>query len=231
MGAATLSHEEETMPKLTVAHARCTYPMEGVPRYEEMVATCDKQVAAVKACPDFQTQLDVQACITNVSLRADDLRATIIAFGKAKALLASLETQIEQQGLALVRSHDVLESTVNDVCHGDAALVTKWGGTIATQKPAEPSTDAPANVRVKTTEDPGKVACRCDADERALIYLFQMGSDAANPDAWPAPAMVGGARHTVSGLTFGAKVYFRVAVVRRGTGQGAWSDIVGVTVK
>jgi hypothetical protein len=219
------------MAKLTVAHARCIYSIENAPQYDAMVATCDKQVAAIKACSDFAGQTDVQTTITNLTVRVDDLRTTLVGIGKAKALLDSLETQAQQQALSLLRSHAVVESTINDVCHGDAALIAKWGGTVATQKAAEPSKDAPANVRAKATTESGKVACRCEVDDRALVYLFQMGTDPTNPDTWAAPAMSSGARHTAAGLAIGTKVYFRVAIVRRGTGQGVWSDIVGVTVR
>jgi hypothetical protein len=41
----------------------------------------------------------------------------------------------------------------------------------------------------------------------------------------------GGSSYTISGLTIGQKLYGRIAILRRGTGQGQWSGILEVTVR
>jgi hypothetical protein len=58
-----------------------------------------------------------------------------------------------------------------------------------------------------------------------------MGTTPATPDAWPAPVQEGKANHTFSGLTVGQKVYARIAVMRRGVGQGQWSNVVEILVR
>ena len=64
-----------------------------------------------------------------------------------------------------------------------------------------------------------------------ICYLVQLGTDPAHPEAWPAPVIAGGCKHTFTGLTPGQKVYLRIAIVRRGSVQGQWSVVmeVGVT--
>ncbi len=39
------------------------------------------------------------------------------------------------------------------------------------------------------------------------------------------------AKHAMPGLTIGQKAYCRIAIVRRGTGQGQWSGVMEVTVR
>ena len=48
--------------------------------------------------------------------------------------------------------------------------------------------------------------------------------------AWPQPKIAGGSKLVVAGLTPGQKVYFRIAIVRRGDVVGQWSDMLEVTV-
>lgn len=69
----------------------------------------------------------------------------------------------------------------------------------------------------------------CKQDRAAKCFLFQIGTDPSNVATWPAPVISNGCRHTFPG-TPGQKLYFRVAVQRRRSGLGLWSDIVAVTV-
>jgi len=78
-----------------------------------------------------------------------------------------------------------------------------------------------------------KVAAKAwtGAERGVICYLVQQGNEPTNPAAWPAPAISGGSTHHVAGLTIGQHVYFRMAIVRRNGGQGAWSNVLEVTVR
>jgi hypothetical protein len=130
-----------------------------------------------------------------------------------------------------MRDHDALEVMLNQDCAGDEQAMLQWGAQKATRKATTPTSAAPTSARATATKDEGTVVARCKAEAGAVCYLFQMGNDPANPQSWPAPTIEPGASHTVSGLAVGQKVYFRVAIFRRGTGQGQWSDVVAVVVK
>lgn len=122
-------------------------------------------------------------------------------------------------------------TTLNLVSQGDQAVALAWTGAVKQRTRTPPTTDPPVNTMVKPVPKvSGEVQASCKADSKTKCYMFQMGTDPAHPEAWPAPVMVGGCKYRVPGQTVGQKLYFRIAVFRS-NGQGQWSDIVSVTVK
>jgi hypothetical protein len=57
-----------------------------------------------------------------------------------------------------------------------------------------------------------------------------MGTDPGHPELWPVPVMTRGYTYKVGNLPIGQIVYFRVAVIRRGSIQGQWSPILQIQV-
>ena len=90
--------------------------------------------------------------------------------------------------------------------------------------------EAPPVDAVAKAKGGGAVEVKCKAEKGVICYLVQMGTDPAHPEAWSQPFISGGCKHTFEGLTAGQKVYVRIAVVRYAGGQGAWSEMLPVTV-
>ena len=196
-----------------------------------MVALYGEQVAKIKAAPGYGTQPAVQTACDAVTAGATALGGTLTALAKNRADGKVLEDTRDQQGIALQVQHDHLETTLNTLCAGDPQQVLAWTGEVATRVTLVASSDPPLNAVVESGAEAGTVVARCKADPTAICYLFQQGSDPAHPETWPQPVIEGGAKHTVTGLAIGTKVYFRIAVQRRGTGLGPWSDVLAITVR
>lgn len=199
---------------------------------EEAAATQVKQyVASVQACDDYAKQAEVQARAQSTLGSADAVLTTAADLGAARALVAKLEAQQAQQMVTLKACHDALEASVNVVCKGQVAIIQAYGGTPASRTPIAASTDAPSGTSLRSTATPGGIALKCKAVRGALGYLFQLGTDPKDPEAWPKPELSSGSRHVFAGLTLGQKVYGRIAVVRRRGGQGQWSGLMEITVR
>ena len=219
------------MSSKKVSEPTLKLPLERPPLYDEMVVTSKTQVGAVQKNPGIATKPVIDTGAKLVLADAVDLETKVKAWRNAVALARALEGEVGKAALVLLRDHDAFEATLNQDCAGDEQAILDWGAKKATRKPATPTTAAPTNARATASKHEGAFVARCKADESALCYLFQMGTDPANPASWPAPVIESGCSHDFGGFTVGQKVYFRVAVFRRGTGQGQWSDIVSVTVK
>jgi len=115
--------------------------------------------------------------------------------------------------------------------HGKIAAIMAWGAEVEdnTKKPLAKTTDAPTNVRARTFE--GAVTLRCNADPRAVGYWFQIGTDPMHPETWPTPIFENGVAHAMPDQVVGTTIFYRMAVQRRRTGRGEWSDIMSVLVK
>jgi hypothetical protein len=210
---------------------KLTMPVGAIYQPDVLVTTCKQQVATVQKCSDYINQPEVQTRALATLADATALGQTLIDLGTAKLLVATLEGQRDQQVVSLRTNQAALVGTLNVASKGKVANIKAWGGTVASRTALPESTDPPIMPQVKTTPTPGSVFAKCKADRGAIGYVFQHGSDPANPDAWPKADMVTKSRLTVPGLTIGQKVYFRIAVVRRNGGQGQWSGVVEVTVR
>jgi hypothetical protein len=215
--------------KITEATLKLT--IERPPLFDEMVVTAKTQVAAAQKNASLPSKPAIDAGAKLVLSDAVDLETKVSAWRNAVKVAKALEGDVGKSALALLRDHGAFEAMLNQDCAGDEQAILDWGAEKATRTSPAPSTASPTNTRATVTKDEGTVVARCNAEAGAVCYLFQMGTDPANPQSWAPPVIEPGASHEVSGLTVGQKVYFRVAIYRRGTGQGQWSDIVGVTVK
>jgi hypothetical protein len=207
------------------------FPLARPPYYSAMVTTCQQQTGTVQQCSDYQNQPAVQAAVTAVVASAKKLDQTLTSLVNARALVASLEKQREDDAAALRRDHTGMEAAVNVASAGKAPAELSWGAQPATRTPATPTADPPVNPRLVHGPLPGTVWAKCKPQKGAYSYAFQIGTDPTNPSAWPQPVTEGSASHLFSGLTTGQKVYVRIAVLRRGVGQGQWSGVLEIMVR
>ena len=180
--------------------------------------------------PDIANHPEVAAAATAVSTQAQTLGKTVSDLGVARTTAKTLETKRGHDALMLRLVHANLEALLNIAAGGNKQAALAWGGKIVSRTTVAVSTDGPTNPGVSSTV-PGSVTGKCKAENGVICYLFQIGSDPQNLQAWPVPAISGGCKHTFTGLTSGQKAYLRIAVVRRGGVQGPWSDVLTVTVR
>jgi hypothetical protein len=207
-----------------------TLPFEHPPQYKKMIKTGGDQLLVIKGNAGYAGKPTVVAAATTFETSLGTLGGLLDQQTKKKAELVAIEHQIPPAAFKVVVDHDALETTLNQDAAGDEAAIAGWGGKPGQRTVRPLRTDAPVDVRAYNTKVHTEVAARCKAEKDAVYYSFQMGNN-ADPTTWPQPVNEAGAIHKVSGLTPGQKVYFRIAIFRRKTGLGQWSDIVEVTVK
>ena len=218
--------------KATVAPAaRVTLPLPATHQYAATIATCTQQVATVLANPDIANHPEVTTAANNVLAQATTMSQTVTALGNAHANVVTLEGKRGQEAVVLRFLHTNLEALLNVAAGGNKQAAVAWGGKLATRTITAATTAAPLDATAAPTKVVGAVLVKCKAERGVVCYLFQMGSDPAHPETWPQPAIVGGSKYTATGLTAGQKVYFRIAIVRRGNVQSAWSDVIAVTAR
>ena len=118
---------------------------------------------------------------------------------------------------------------------GDPVQAQAWTGkTKARTKPLPigSSNLPPEDAKVRNVKaHPGMILASCAKEQSAVSYAFQMGTDQAHPETWPAQVVSRGHTYKVGNLPIGQVVYLRIAVIRRGSIQGAWSAIMPIQVR
>jgi hypothetical protein len=211
------------------ASAKGTLPLEARLTPAEIVTAVTGQLANAEASADYPTQPTVQAACTTLKGSLGVYAGLVTNLGNARALVSTLEGQRDVQVAVVRRDHTTLQTTINTVSGGQVNSLVGWGATVAGHTPLPVTTEAPLEVVGKAL-GAGLVRAQCKLDRAAKCYLVQAGADPSNVAAWPPPVISNGCRHTFAG-TPGQKLYFRMAVQRRGkSGLGSWSDVVAVTV-
>lgn len=103
------------------------------------------------------------------------------------------------------------------------AVVLSAGMNIKT-----PATQNPRDFHVKPGDIPGEVKLSTKHEPNST-FIWQMCNDPAVEANWLTIGQATQANFVKSGLTSGARYYFRVAVVGK-DGQGAWSNVVNTIV-
>jgi hypothetical protein len=212
--------------------AEVSLPLPPPYKYKEVVAAMRSQIATIQQCPQYATTPTVQAAAANLTTGLNTLDTTLTNHDNAVALVATLDGQRRVELSDTLRLHDGLASALNLASNGDAKAALAWTGKVKQRVKTTPTTDPPINAVVKPVLNAsGEVIASCKYDPQARVYLFQMGTDPAHPETWPAPVMSESCKYKVTGQAPGTKLYFRVAIFRIRTGQGAWSEILSVTVR
>jgi hypothetical protein len=205
-------------------------PLRAKTKPSSMLKICDEHAGTVAECEDFPNQPVVQAACGALKKRIGKAAKTLTDLVNHDAARVVLEGARDQEFLLLRIDHNALVASINTAAAGDKQAGLAWGAKLVTLTTLPPSSDPPVNPRLGKTKLSGEVVARCTSDKAAICYLFQSGPDPLNPDAWPAPVIEGGVKHVYSGLAVGTKIYVRIAIQRRGTGQGAWSHVMAIVV-
>jgi hypothetical protein len=199
------------------------------------VDTWTKQSAIIKQAPGYAAAPAVQAAVGDMDTAVANLSATLLKIEQTHAELSVLETTRGGQIALVFLKHDGVETALNTASNGDAAAAAGWTGKTKTRaKPVAVTADtsSPLSPAIRNVaQDPGAVRVSCNSEQGAVCYLFQQGPDATNPSAWPAPSYSKGHTFVARNQPIGQTVFFRIAIVRRGSVQSQWSPILQIVVR
>jgi len=219
----------------TVIEGKVSLPLPANASCAAIITTCINQSGIIKKCPAYGTTQVVQTVVTDMDTAVTALQTTETELTQAKALVATLEGTKQAQMVTVHLKHDSVESTLNTVCNNDPVAAKAWTGANKQRTmplPVGASTLPPENAAVRIVKaHPGMVEASCDKELSLVGYAFQMGTDPAHPELWPAQVISHGRTHKFANLPIGQTVYVRVAVIRRGSIQSPWSPVLQITVR
>jgi hypothetical protein len=196
----------------------------------EIVSDCRQIVNNAQKSPDWANAPQVQAAINTLSADADAIEQTAIQIDLLRKQLAQAEETRAEQIIACKQHRRHAEAAITVASKGSVVVVKAWGCVVAGRTTSTPTDEAPQNLSAKNTRIPGDVVFRCKGVQ-AQAYVYQHADDSTFPVGSPAPVILSSATYTLTGLSAGQKLFFRAAVIRRGTGQSKWSEPVQLTVR
>ena len=218
-----------------IGSVRVDLPLPVSANAETVVNLWKAQSALLKQCPAYPTTPAVESAVTDADAAVVVLDGTCAKLGQLWAQIKTLETTRETQVATVRLKHDAVETACNTASNNDPEAAKAWTGkTKSRAKPvlAAASNGPPENPALRSIKkQSGSVRASCTPEAGAVGYLCQTGADPSHPESWPAPVYVHGHTFTFRGLPVGQPFYARIAVVRRGSVQGAWSPVLQITVK
>ena len=202
---------------------------------KSMIHLWTEQSTLIKQCPAYPTTAPVQAVVTDMDGAVAQLQGTVSEIDQVRARLAALEKTRNTQMATLRIKHGAVGTALTSASNNDPNAAKAWTGATqerakAAQVPA--ATGAPLNPAFNGIKrHPGSVKASCDKEAGALAYLFQFGTDPNHPETWPAPIVARGHTYTLRNQPIGQVLCARIAVVRHGSVQGAWSIVLQLTVR
>jgi hypothetical protein len=117
-----------------------------------------------------------------------------------------------------------LAAYIENVSAGDETMIKSAG--VSVRSPTATSADglaAPTALSATEGDHDGEIDLHWNSVKRARSYIVERSPDPPTDSSWTQVQVVISSSATVSGLTRGAKHWFRVAAVGSG-GQSGWSD-------
>jgi hypothetical protein len=223
------------MPATIVRAKKVLLPLAANASCSTTVTTCTKQSGVIKKCPAYATTPTVEAAVTDMDTAVAALSDIDTQLTQAEALVATLRGKRSTQITIVHLKHDAVETAINTASNGDPATCQAWVGETKTRTkplPVGVSMAPPQSPGVRNVQrHPGMVLASCQEEPSVVGYAFQMGTDQAHPETWPAAIKTRGHTYKVGNLPIGQMVYFRIAIIRRGSIQGQWSPVLQIQVR
>ena len=199
-----------------------------------VAATCTTQSGVIKQCPAYPSTPAVQSAVTDMDTAVAALDVTLGKIDNIEAEAATLKATRDVQVGTVRIKHDSVRSALNTASNGDSQAAQAWVGKLkARAKPVAVSagTAPPEGASLAVIKSrPGSVLAKCTAEAGAQSYMFQSGSDPTHPDSWPPAAVSKGHTFKLHNLPAGQILYLRIAIVRRGSVQSQWTQVLQVLV-
>ncbi len=214
--------------------ARVDLPLPNTINAKEVVTTCTAQSGVIKQCAAYASTPTVQATVVDRDNAVAALATTDGKIDNLEAQVRTLKTTRVQQISTVRLKHDNVEAALNTASNGDPAAAQAWvGKTKARAKPVPVTQDVtpPTGASLRSLKKQhGVVMARCNPEPSAEGYLFQTGGDPNHPETWPAPAFSKGHTFKLRNQPIGATVNLRIAIVRRGSVQSQYTQVLQVVV-
>jgi hypothetical protein len=202
---------------------------------KQVVVTCTAQSSVIKQCPDYANAPAVQAAVGEMDTIVGQLQTTDGKIDNLAAELSALKKARAQQIGTVRLKHDNVEAAINTRSNGDPQAVQAWVGKVKTRAkptPVTADTTPPTGASFGAVKrNHGMVKARCTPEPSVEGYLFQTGSDPLHPETWPAPSFSHGHTFTLKNQTIGQIVCVRIAIVRRGSVQSQWTQVLQAVVR
>ncbi len=219
----------------SVETAKVQLPLPASCNAQQAVTTCTAQSATLKQCPAYATTPAVQSAVADMDTAVAALDVTVGKVANVEAELATLKkTRAVQLGTVRLK-HDAVATAVSSASNNDPQAAQAWVGKTRTRaKPAPVTQDVtpPTGAGLKTIKSrPGTVVAFCTPEQSAAGYAFQTGSDANHPETWPPASFSNGHTFTLRNQPIGSTVNVRIAIVRRGSVQSGWTQVLSIVVR
>lgn len=112
---------------------------------------------------------------------------------------------------------------IESISGGDEALIKQAGASVRTTATSSGDLKAPSALSATEGDHDGEIDLNWNRVTRARSYVIERCADPPTDSSWTHEKAVTTSSTTVSGLTRGAKYWFRVAAIGA-SGQSGWSD-------
>lgn len=149
-----------------------------------------------------------------------------------KTLEAQLRTAITERDVAeaaLDGQTTLLGAYVDNTSGGDAVKIQSAGMNVRSDKSPSVALEQVGNLSASAGDDEGQIDLQWDPVKGAKSYEIQTSPDPITATSWRSLTPSSKSRSSHSGLTSGAKMWFRVRAIGKGD-PGAWSDPAVKTV-
>lgn len=187
----------------------------------DKVVRAEQIVASLTGNLNFPTPNPTLATVTTA---IDALQTSIVDTQKARQAAQAKTAAQRDNEAALDQIMRQLAAYIENVSDGDEAKIRSAGVSI--RSAATPSTDtvsAPANLSPTEGDHEAEIDLSWNRVKGARSYIIQHSADPPTDTSWTQIQVVTTSSATISGLTRGAKHWFRVAAVGP-NGQSGWSD-------
>lgn len=214
---------------------RVELPLPASENAKQLCTTCTSQSSTIKQCSDYSNATAVQTTVTAMDAAVAQLQTTDGKIDNLEAQILALKKTRVSQMATVHLTHANVEAAINARSNGDPQAAQQWTGKLKTRaKPVAVTADTtpPTGATLRTVQRThGMVKGRCNPEPSAEGYLFQTGGDPLHPETWPPPFFAHGHTFSLRNQTVGQTVYMRMAVVRRGSVQSGWTQVLQVVVR
>lgn len=170
--------------------------------------------------PDFPTPNPPLAQVT-AAIQLLETKAVSAQAARQAAQAATAEQNDAEA--ALDRVMDQVGGYIESVSSGDEAKIISAGVSVRSSTSAPRELTAPSALAATEGDHDGEIQLHWDRVGAARSYVIERSPDPPTDASWVHEKVVTTSSTTISGLTRGAKYWFRVAAIGA-SGQSGWSD-------
>ena len=210
-------------------------PLPATATASTIVALWTTQSGVIKKAAAYNSTPAVQTVVLAMDAAVALLQSADGTVTQTRALLTTQEGKRDSQIILARLAHDSVAAALNTASNGDPAAAQAWTGKTRTRAkpvPISATTTPPESPTLRNLKTrSGWVEASCAKEASVIGYVFQQGSDPAHPELWAPGAMTSGHTYKAGNLPIGQTVYFRIAIVRRGSIQSQWSPVLSILVR